>query len=240
MDAITIAAVLIFLLATLALWIKDDRTCSWLSKQKTVLILTAHPDDECMFFGPLIVALLSKGVSVRILCMSAGNWYGQGQLRTEEFYASCRALGLSRSSCYVTDDPLLPDNPDVDWNLPVIQSYVDKFVKEHKVTALVTFDAEGVSGHSNHIALYNALQSMSLPGIPKYKLLSVPILRKYSSIFDILTSLILREKLIFTPFHNVSKPYKAMFEHGSQLLWFRYLYISFSRYMFLNTIDALN
>ena len=43
-------------------------------ESKQVLILTAHPDDECMFFGPTITALRS-GLSktrVHVLCLSTG------------------------------------------------------------------------------------------------------------------------------------------------------------------------
>lgn len=38
---------------------------------KSVLVVTAHPDDECMFFSPTIINLqrLSK---VHLLCLSTG------------------------------------------------------------------------------------------------------------------------------------------------------------------------
>lgn len=37
-----------------------------------VLLVTAHPDDECMFFGPTLVALKKKNCRIFILCMSRG------------------------------------------------------------------------------------------------------------------------------------------------------------------------
>ena len=41
-----------------------------------VLLIIAHPDDECMFFAPTV---LSLGKSVRaelfLLCLSEGEWY---------------------------------------------------------------------------------------------------------------------------------------------------------------------
>jgi hypothetical protein len=37
-----------------------------------VLILTAHPDDECMFFAPVILALAAQGIPVRALSLSTG------------------------------------------------------------------------------------------------------------------------------------------------------------------------
>jgi N-acetylglucosaminylphosphatidylinositol deacetylase len=40
--------------------------------KKTALILTAHPDDEVMFFTPTILALLDAGWEVGALCLSNG------------------------------------------------------------------------------------------------------------------------------------------------------------------------
>lgn len=39
---------------------------------KHTLILTAHPDDECMFFAPTIISLVSSGCLVSALCLSTG------------------------------------------------------------------------------------------------------------------------------------------------------------------------
>lgn len=42
--------------------------------QDNVLILTAHPDDECMFFGPTITTLKSiVKCRLHVLCLSTGN-----------------------------------------------------------------------------------------------------------------------------------------------------------------------
>lgn len=39
---------------------------------KTALILTAHPDDEVMFFTPTILGLITGGWEVSALCLSNG------------------------------------------------------------------------------------------------------------------------------------------------------------------------
>ena len=41
-------------------------------KEKTVLLLTAHPDDEAMFFSPTLLELVAQGWDVRGLCLSTG------------------------------------------------------------------------------------------------------------------------------------------------------------------------
>lgn len=40
---------------------------------KRVLLVIAHPDDECMFFGPTIFRLCEQGTEVYLLCLSNGN-----------------------------------------------------------------------------------------------------------------------------------------------------------------------
>jgi N-acetylglucosaminylphosphatidylinositol deacetylase len=43
-------------------------------KQSNILLVTAHPDDECMFFGPTLMNLASKRLKnqVHVLCLSKG------------------------------------------------------------------------------------------------------------------------------------------------------------------------
>lgn len=36
------------------------------------LVVTAHPDDECMFFAPTIIRLVEFNASVHLLCLSEG------------------------------------------------------------------------------------------------------------------------------------------------------------------------
>lgn len=36
------------------------------------LIVTAHPDDECMFFAPTIIQLMELKANVHLLCLSEG------------------------------------------------------------------------------------------------------------------------------------------------------------------------
>lgn len=38
-----------------------------------VLLLTAHPDDEVMFFSPVVHTMVANNVSFHVLCLSTGN-----------------------------------------------------------------------------------------------------------------------------------------------------------------------
>lgn len=39
---------------------------------KRLLIVTAHPDDESMFFGAVVRELRRRGAEVYVLCLSTG------------------------------------------------------------------------------------------------------------------------------------------------------------------------
>lgn len=43
-------------------------------RNKRILLLIAHPDDEAMFFAPTLLALTrpDRGNHVKILCLSSG------------------------------------------------------------------------------------------------------------------------------------------------------------------------
>jgi hypothetical protein len=76
------------------------------SLQEKVLILIAHPDDECMFFSPTILALtqdLQKQVFV--LSLSNGNFDGLGKIREKELIKSCERLGVPAGRVEVMDHP---------------------------------------------------------------------------------------------------------------------------------------
>jgi len=62
--------------------------------KKSALIVTAHPDDEVMFFAPLILSLLrvpSKDIAVYVLCLSEGL---EGKVRRAELEESLKVLNV--------------------------------------------------------------------------------------------------------------------------------------------------
>ncbi|UZJ51850.1 hypothetical protein CBS101457_001170 [Exobasidium rhododendri] len=75
---------------------------SWLPK--TVLIVTAHPDDEVMFFAPTILALVGLGVQVHALCLSVGNAENLGRIRKQELVDSYVSLGVAAQHVQSIDD----------------------------------------------------------------------------------------------------------------------------------------
>ena len=81
------------------------------SKAANVLLLTAHPDDECMFFAPTLLALQEATSAsqpaprLHSLCLSVGNADGLGDVRRHELARSLDVLGIGEGRRWVVDHP---------------------------------------------------------------------------------------------------------------------------------------
>ncbi|KAI8990787.1 hypothetical protein BDF20DRAFT_996795 [Mycotypha africana] len=213
-------------------------------KTNHVLILTAHPDDECMFFGPTITSLktLTKA-RLHVLCLSNGNADGLGELRKKELVKSCQTFGLQPSHVQCKHHPDLQDGMQNMWSAALISSLLKDFVAKHKIDTIITFDNHGISGHSNHIATYRGAREFVRSEnnrVQLYCLKSLLVARKYIGVFDLMIPNVNRNKsndlrLISPPLAYLLT-HKAMRQHKTQLVWFRWLYVTFSRYMFVNDL----
>ncbi|KAK1254202.1 hypothetical protein MKX08_008197 [Trichoderma sp. CBMAI-0020] len=131
------------------------------------------------------------------------------------------------------------------------------------IDALITFDGQGVSSHPNHISLYHGARGFAkalTEGKPEWKspvdvytLNTVSLLRKYSGGLDLFTTI---ASSLFTPNKDPERPEKLVYAnnligsepslgtalsamttaHKSQMVWFRYLWLGFSRYMLVNDL----
>jgi hypothetical protein len=73
-----------------------------------ILLVVAHPDDECYFFGPILNCLGPRGNSnglLHILCMSIGNYEQLGETRHKEFEGSCRTFGIPSNRLTTLNHP---------------------------------------------------------------------------------------------------------------------------------------
>ncbi len=125
---------------------------------KRILLVVAHPDDECMFFAPLIEGLHRGRNEVTILCLSTGNYDGLGSVRRREFAASCRILGCT--ACII-DDARLQDGPRSAWDAGVVAQAICTFcATAAPFEAIATFDEGGISGHPNHVAVHHGVEAL--------------------------------------------------------------------------------
>lgn len=83
---------------------------------RRVLLLTAHPDDECMFFAPTVLSLTGvqnmrsnvpeqSRPELYSLCLSIGNADGLGETRKDELWKSLDVLDIPNHRRWVVDKP---------------------------------------------------------------------------------------------------------------------------------------
>ncbi|KAK4443423.1 putative deacetylase LmbE-like domain-containing protein [Podospora aff. communis PSN243] len=130
------------------------------------------------------------------------------------------------------------------------------------IDVIITFDAGGVSQHPNHISLYHGAKAFVAaltagrtgwaPPVDLYTLTTVPLARKYAGFLDVVATLAgwalgtdMKNKehpkgLVFlngAGNGGVTTAWKAMTTaHQSQMVWFRYGWITLSRYMYMNDL----
>lgn len=213
---------------------------------KNILIVTGHPDDEAMFFSPTILKLKHK--KIFILCLSEGR--ESGDERAKELDKCCKLLGITMQ--WVGD---FPDGFEYSWSSRSVAEKVLSFINKLNIDTLITFDNYGVSGHPNHTSCYRGVKDMILNGerwfgedwlnheVKCYKLNSVSVFEKYFMWLGgpftewwIRSGMSKGDLVFFNLNPNVA--YNAMKQHRSQFVWFRRLYMMFSRFVYVNTLSV--
>ena len=125
-----------------------------------------------------------------------GNADGLGSTRRSELNSSASLLGVRDLLILKSAD--FPDSMSIAWPRQKIAESLHSAFRTTKSTSsidtLITFDAGGISGHTNHISLYEGAKhwlkdinkdraGYSSP-VELYTLTSVPIWRKYISVLD--------------------------------------------------------
>lgn len=210
------------------------------SGQQRVLLVTAHPDDESMFFLPTIQQCRERQNEVHLLCLSNGNADGLGLTRAQELEDVASFLGIALK---VVNDSALQDGMSRDWDSFVIRQYVQSYIQEHNITRVVTFDVDGVSQHPNHLSLHSAMvelhRSYHRKGTQFFQLDTVGLFRKFAGMLDLPLSIYdsIDGELFLG---SLGASWHAMQLHESQFVWFRRLFVLFSRYTYVNTLRNFN
>lgn len=116
---------------------------------------------------------------------------------------------------------------------------------------ILTFDEGGVSGHPNHISTHVAMreyadrarQRSGFEPVAIYQLKTTCLLRKYLGPFDVLWSVFVDGMMKGRVFVGCSAPWmsaRAMRAHASQYVWYRRLFVLFSRYVYMNTLEPMH
>eukprot|EP01053_Blabericola_migrator_P001716 Blabericola_migrator_1__1715@NODE_1461_length_4509_cov_58_942593_g963_i0_p3_GENE_NODE_1461_length_4509_cov_58_942593_g963_i0NODE_1461_length_4509_cov_58_942593_g963_i0_p3_ORF_typecomplete_len247_score21_24PIGL/PF02585_17/4_2e30_NODE_1461_length_4509_cov_58_942593_g963_i037064446 len=232
----------------------------------SVLLVTAHPDDECMFFGPILNGLAShlndSLKQLHILCATTGNAAGLGLVRSKELLQAAAIFRINPKNVHVLDEAGFRDGHVVAWDIPKLTSYIRDYVAENTINYILTFDEGGVTHHPNHVDTFRAVQRfIEYKGFRKspsfmaaYTLRSVPLVLQYCG--SLLWALLLLRAIIVAllsrhpraphlpPTFALVRPSHikvqlGMRKHRSQLVWFRYLHLIFSAYTWVNIFDIV-
>ena len=213
-----------------------------LANWRRVLLVISHPDDESMFFGPTIQALRRAGARTHILCLSNGDADGLGAVREKELESARKFFGVDSSE--VVNDSKLKDGFKEAWPEETIAAHVEASVRRLDANVVLTFDAKGVSGHPNHVAAYRGVRrwaaaARKISASPEtWALVTVNPLRKFLTFGDVFASFAL-ESHVLVAATSAMEVRRAMSLHRSQWVWYRKLFVLFSRYAYVNSLRRL-
>ena len=262
------------------------------SKEKKVMLVISHPDDEAMFFGPTLESLkktknLITTTKIFCICLSNGNASGLGQTRAKELKKSTLEV-FKLDGCVIADSEDLQDGMENAWPLEEIANVVHECVQHYSPDVILTFDERGVSKHPNHVQTHRGVMRFiveaKLGAIPNaeyteenvpevWVLETTPFYRTFMGAMDYWASVITtttRKKkgskntsnerscstnsssslaagasstssssVMFCS-RNPSLVLEAMRTHATQWVWYRKLYVAFSRYSLLNTLRRMD
>jgi N-acetylglucosamine malate deacetylase 2 len=122
----------------------------------TLLVITAHPDDESFPMGGTLAKYASEGVRVVLVSATSGEAGIPGMrpsqtaaLRKNELRAAASILGVARLEFL--------DYPDGNLAAADAGEVVSRLVaimEKEAPQVVITFGPDGISGHPDHIAIY--------------------------------------------------------------------------------------
>jgi len=121
-----------------------------------LLCITAHPDDEAGAFGGALLLYSEREVETSVVCLTAGTAaknrgtartdHELAQLRTAEFSASCKFLGVSHCEVLNYPDSRLDRAPFFE----VVGELVAR-IRRLRPHVVLTFGTDGgLTGHPDH------------------------------------------------------------------------------------------
>ena len=210
----------------------------------SVLLLIAHPDDEIMFWTPTIKLLLSYNITLKILCLSNGNYNGLGELREEEFDNVSSELNLFDNK--ILNIPELQDNITMFWEPGVVAEQIEGFLRRNNdIKTIITFDYNGVTKHPNHISCYNGLrfyleqnkEECKNKNLQVYTLDSFNFVFQYTWVIPMFTNIIKKYAFLSINFFN---SYKLMSLYKTQFNLLRKAHTILSSYSYFNSYNKVD
>ena len=125
-------------------------------RERTLLVVLAHPDDESFAIGGTLAKYAAEGARVVLICATRGEGgviglspEAAGRLRERELRRAAKTLGIAEVRLLgYRDGAVAVADPD-----DVIRVLVDA-MRELQPQAVVTFGPDGISGHPDHVAIH--------------------------------------------------------------------------------------
>ena len=142
-----------------------------------VLLVFAHPDDEAMFFTPILQYMRRVNIPVSFLCLTTGDADGLGSVREVELVRSAAFYGIPASRVTTLNVPQFRDGMRERWSPEAVAQAVQHHLSSSSSEGssyfhtVITFDSLGVSSHPNHISTYQGVRLLA----QKEKLKEIPV-----------------------------------------------------------------
>lgn len=124
--------------------------------KRTLLVVTAHPDDESFPMGGTLAKYADEGVRVVLVSATRGEEGIPGKdpsetalIRQEELISAAEILGISRLVFLDYQDGKLDQ-----VKIEEAASKIEKIIHEEQPDVIITFGSNGISEHPDHIAVY--------------------------------------------------------------------------------------
>jgi len=156
-------------------------------KNKTILSVLAHPDDESFGMGGTLALYATRGAAVHLVCATRGevgevgpeylrDYASIGELREAELRCASGHLGLA--GVYFMDyrDSGMPGSPDnqhpqalAAQPLEQVAACVAQYIRKICPQVVLTFDPIGGYYHPDHVAIHKAtVRAFELAGDPSF------------------------------------------------------------------------
>lgn len=143
-------------------------------KNRTLLAVLAHPDDESFGMGGTLALYARRGVAVHLVCATRGEagevaldmlagFASIAELREHELRCAAEKLGLAGVHFLGYRDSGMPGSPDnghpdalVNAPLDEVAEKIVRYMRQLCPQVVVTFDPIGGYRHPDHIAVHQA------------------------------------------------------------------------------------